>query len=225
VDAMSLEYFDIGALELLKDDYGDIPSAARSAVFFEQSVGETGNDAVIDAWAKALEAHGVPLDSVWFGMTEKEEKLFREFRHRLPEKVNEIVRRNGYPKTGTDLAVPDERLKETIEYYNNKLKRSGVRFLIFGHIGESHMHANFLPDNERDYLKSKSIYLELARNAVSLGGTVSAEHGIGKLKHAFLEEMIGKSGMNELAGFKASLDPAKILGLDNMFPKELLLNI
>ncbi len=199
VDAMSLEYFDHGALELLKEDYRDIPAGARSAIFFEQSIANNGNDIIIDGWAQALEKYGVSLDKVWFGTTEREEKLFREFRHRLPEKVNEIVRRNKFPKTGTDLAVPDEYLKEMIKYYGEELKSSGIRYLIFGHIGESHMHANFLPDNEKDFAKSKNIYLKLAQKAVSLGGTVSAEHGIGKLKHTFLEEMVGKAGVEEMA--------------------------
>ena len=52
---------------------------------------------------------------------------------------------------------------------------------------------------------------------VSLGGTVTAEHGIGKVKHPFLEVMLGKEGIEELRKFKLSLDPSNILGRDNMF--------
>ena len=222
VDAMSLEYFDHGALELLREDYKDIPAGARSAIFFEQSIENGGDDVIIDGWAGALEKYGVQLSSVWFGTTEREEKLFRDFRHRLPEKVNEIVRRNKFPKTGTDLAVPDKYLKEMIKYYYNELKKSGIRYLIFGHIGESHMHANFLPDNEKDYAASRKIYLELAKKAVSLGGTVSAEHGIGKLKHIFLEAMVGMNGIKEMAELKKILDPAAILGRGNIFDEKLL---
>ena len=222
IDAMSLEYFDLGALDLLKDDYCDIPKGTRSAIFFEQSVSEEGNDVVIDKWANELERHGVNLGSVWFGTTEREEKLFREFRHRLPEKVNEIVRRNKFPKTGTDLAVPEDRQEEMINFYVSELESSGIRYLIFGHIGESHMHANFLPDNEKDYAKSRDIYLKLAKKAVSLGGTVSAEHGIGKLKHVFLEAMVGKAGVLEMVRLKKTLDPSGILGRGNIFDEKLL---
>lgn len=217
---MSLEYFDSGALELLRQDYGDIPSSARAAIFFEQAVDGDTADRAIDAWARAFEKHGVSFDSVWFGTTEREEKLFREFRHRLPEKVNEIVRRNKFPKTGTDLAVPDTNFLEMIKYYEEELRRSGIRYLVFGHIGESHIHANLLPDNERDYAGSRNTYLKLATKAVSLGGTVSAEHGIGKLKHLFLEKMLGPGGVSELASLKKSLDPSLILGQNNIFPKD-----
>lgn len=222
VDAMSLEYFDYGALELLREDYADIPKQARAAVFFEQIVGDENNDVIIDKWAKAMDKFGVPLESVWFGTTEREEKLFRDFRHRLPEKVNEIVRRNKFPKTGTDLAVPDNRFMDMLRYYRAELDSSGIRTLMFGHIGESHMHANLLPENEADYEKSKAIYLELAKTAVSVGGTVSAEHGIGKLKHRFLEIMLGKNGVLELVRLKKQLDPSVILGRANIFDEKLL---
>ena len=62
----------------------------------------------------------------------------------------------------------------------------------------------------------------MCAKAASLGGTVSAEHGIGKLKHAYLEQMLGKSAILEMVNLKKTLDPACTLGLGNIFPKELL---
>jgi D-lactate dehydrogenase (cytochrome) len=94
--------------------------------------------------------------------------------------------------------------------------------VIFGHIGESHMHVNMLPGTEEDFKKSRLIYTDFVKKAVGLGGTVSAEHGIGKLKHPFLEIMYGKDNLKQMALLKKSLDPSCILGLDNIFPKELL---
>jgi D-lactate dehydrogenase (cytochrome) len=222
IDAMSLEYFDNGALEIMREDYKDIPSGAQAAIFFEQAVTEENSDVITDKWARVMDQFGVPLESVWFGTSEREEKLFREFRHRLPEKVNEIVRINKFPKTGTDLAVPEKHLVEMLKYYGNELENSGIRYIIFGHIGESHMHANLLPDNQADYQKSKNVYLDLARKAVSLGGTVSAEHGIGKLKHSFLEVMVGQKGAREMARVKKALDPSVILCQGNIFGESLL---
>ena len=60
------------------------------------------------------------------------------------------------------------------------------------------------------------------RKGLALGGTVSAEHGIGKIKHKYLEEMYGRQAISEMARLKRALDPNCILGLDNIFPKELL---
>lgn len=222
INALSLEYFDAEALALLKPDYPNIPVFAKAAIFFEQEAAGQFESAVMDAWSSLIEESGAPLDSVWFSTAPKDQQSFREFRHRMPEKVNEIVHANKFPKTGTDMAVPDARLREMLDFIYGKLESSGIQHLVFGHIGESHVHANILPASEEEYKACRSMYLALAGKAVELGGTVSAEHGIGKIKHAFLEKMLGKSALQEMANLKKSLDPACILGLGNIFPKELL---
>ena len=153
----------------------------------------------------------------------EDQQSFREFRHALPEHVNEIVRKHRFPKTGTDIAVPDAHFEEMMRFYEATLEASGIRHLVFGHIGESHMHANLLPSTEAEFHRSKQLYLELAEKAIALGGTVSAEHGIGKLKHAFLEKMVGEKGIKEMTAVKKALDPACILGLGNIFPSAVLL--
>ena len=61
------------------------------------------------------------------------------------------------------------------------------------------------------------------QKAVSFGGTVSAEHGIGKIKKPYLELMFKAYEIQEMADLKKQLDPYCILGLDNIFKKELLL--
>jgi D-lactate dehydrogenase (cytochrome) len=109
-----------------------------------------------------------------------------------------------------------------MHFYDEKLNASGMEHLMFGHIGESHMHANLLPGNEKEYALSKQTYLLLVDKALSLGGTVSAEHGIGKLKHAFVQRMLGEEGMREMARLKRTLDPACILGPGNLIPAPLL---
>jgi D-lactate dehydrogenase (cytochrome) len=109
-----------------------------------------------------------------------------------------------------------------VDFYIKGFEKSGVEHALFGHIGECHLHANFLPRSEAEGRSAKEACMAFARKGVSLGGTVSAEHGIGKIKHAYLEEMCGRTGILEMARVKKSLDPNCILGLDNMFPKEIL---
>jgi D-lactate dehydrogenase (cytochrome) len=94
--------------------------------------------------------------------------------------------------------------------------------LIFGHIGNNHLHANLLPKNEKELALARQTYLELCKNVVAMGGTVSAEHGIGKLKHSSLEILYRKEGLQEMAHLKKALDPHTILGRGNIFPSELL---
>ncbi|MCX5727081.1 MAG: FAD-binding oxidoreductase, partial [Candidatus Saganbacteria bacterium] len=222
IEAASLEYADVGALALLREKYTNIPKGACSAIFFSQETTEKTEDPLIDSWSKLLEKHNAILDNVWFATDEKKKKEFHDLRHSIPESVNEIVKRTGFPKTGTDLAVPLERFSEMMRSYREKLDPSGIHYVIFGHIGECHMHVNMLPKSAEENEKAKSIYIELVKKALSLGGTVSAEHGIGKLKHKYLEMMYGRSGLIEMAALKKVLDPKCILGLGNIFPGELL---
>ena len=225
IEPMSLEYYDKNALALLISSYPLIPAYADAAIFFEQEIDtKTQDEAIISAqWAKLIEESGASTDDVWFSSsTSSLQETFRQMRHSLPEKVNEIVAKNKLPKVGTDIAVPDKSFKEMLEFYYSKFSSCGMQWLVFGHIGESHLHANILPKTQEEYLKCKELYLLLVKKAISLGGTVSAEHGIGKLKHLFLSEMLGENGLKELSIFKKQLDPASILCQGNIFPKELL---
>jgi D-lactate dehydrogenase (cytochrome) len=221
-NAMSLEYMDGNSLSLLRTKYLNIPLSAKSLIYFEQDYKKESEPEIIDSWTKLLEKHKALMEDSYFADSDKEREKLKELRHALPDSVNEIVKKNKMPKVGTDIAVPDKNFKEMLEFYKEKLTASKIDYLIFGHIGESHMHVNMLPKTEEEFKKSRLIYMEFVKKAVSLGGTASAEHGIGKLKHPFLEIMYGKDNLKQMALLKKSLDPACILGLDNMFSKELL---
>jgi D-lactate dehydrogenase (cytochrome) len=139
--------------------------------------------------------------------------------------VNEIVRRNGFRKFSNDIAVPEKNFMKMMGIYNDTLKAEKIRHIIFGHIGECHLHVNLLPTNEDEFKRSEQLYLEFMKKGVSLGGTISAEHGIGKIRRKYLEIMYGKKGILEMARIKKLFDPNWILGLDNIFPKEVVKEI
>ncbi|MCM8798967.1 MAG: FAD-binding oxidoreductase, partial [Candidatus Omnitrophica bacterium] len=194
----------------------------ETALLVEQEYTPENQNAVLDEWVNFLDKKGILLENSWFSQTDKEKEFFQEFRHTLPELVNRMVKRNGFPKIGTDLAVPEEKFLSTYRFYQKLLKETKLEYVIFGHIGDNHLHINILPKNEEEFIKTKNIYTEMVKKVVEMGGTVSAEHGIGKLKHKYLEMMFGEGAIKEMAYLKKQLDPALILGLDNIFPKELL---
>ncbi len=220
--AMSLEYMDANSLSLLRIKYPNIPKCAKGLIYFEQDYKKEFESEIVDSWTKLLEKHNAMMEDSYFADSDKERAKLKELRHALPDAVNELVKKNKMPKVGTDIAVPDNRFKEMLKFYKEKLTSSGIDYVVFGHIGESHMHVNMLPKTEEEFKKSRLVYMEFVKKAVGLGGTVSAEHGIGKLKHQFLEIMYGKDNLKQMALLKKSLDPSCILGLDNIFPKELL---
>ncbi|MFH1380894.1 MAG: FAD-binding oxidoreductase, partial [Candidatus Omnitrophota bacterium] len=213
---ISIEYFDRNSLGLLQDKFKNVPDKAVSAIFFEEL--EEGNESVlIEKWDEVLHKHGISSEDTWVAMNKTMIKEFLDMRHYIPEEMARLAKRSGFLKISTDLAVPNDKSIEMLKYYKKVIGESSLRYFIFGHIGDAHLHVNMLPDNENSYKKAKQIQLELIKKSIALGGTVSAEHGIGKTKKEFLKLLYGEKGVREMIEVKKVLDPNLILGRGNIF--------
>ncbi len=217
IDASLLEYFDDRALSFIHGKFPETPSGAAGAIFFEQETTVATEDALFEAWNETLERHNADLDRSWFTTTDADREKMRAFRHALPVSVNERVVRNGQKKIGTDMAVPDENFVGFLKYQKKTLDASGIDYVIFGHIGDCHLHANLLPKNDEEAIRSRHIYGRFVAQSIMVGGCVSAEHGIGKLKSKYLYVMMGERYLNEMAELKKAFDPKAILGRGNIF--------
>ena len=213
---LSIEYFDDNCLGLLRKKYGNVPGMAKAAVFFEDEITKN-EDIILEKWEKLLSKHGISLDDTWVAMNEKTRREFLEKRHFIPEQMSEMTKGSGLPKVSTDLAVPCGKNEVMLQFYADNLRKSGLRYFIFGHIGDAHLHVNMLPSGKTDYDKARKLQLEFVKKSVSLGGTVSAEHGIGKSKRGFLKLLYGEKGIREMFEVKKTLDPNLILGRGNIF--------
>jgi len=120
------------------------------------------------------------------------------------------------------MAVPDDRFPAMLDFYQQELKSAHLQYVIFGHIGDSHVHVNILPRNDDEATLARAIYGRFVERAVSVGGTVSAEHGIGKLKKDYLKVLYGESLLKEMAALKRVFDPACVLGRGTMFSESYL---
>ncbi|MFA4858293.1 MAG: FAD-binding oxidoreductase [Candidatus Margulisiibacteriota bacterium] len=239
--AVSLEYFDKYTLDLIRPRHPEIPKDTAAAIFFEQESTERTEDELLQQWSDLIEKHGANLDQCRIALTETEDKELREIRHSVPETVNEIFKRTGFQKLATDIAVPAESFDEMLQYYDEILEggaavesagaatgsagvapAGNIQHLAFGHIGNYHLHVNQLPKSvEEKELALKNIKLFIQK-AIRLEGTVSAEHGIGKIKKPYLKMMYGEAGIKEMAKVKKALDPALILNLDNVIEAQYL---
>lgn len=220
--ALSVEYFNSDALKFLREKSANVPYSANAAIFFEVETGEGQEAAVADRWLGAMTRNNASLDDTWVAMTEKDAREFTGLRYVIPESVNEIVKRSGYQKLSTDIAVPDDKFHEMMKFYKEIFSRGRIESVIFGHIGECHVHTNLLPKSEKELELAKDMVLALIEKGISLGGTVSAEHGVGKTKHRYLEMMYGLDGVLDMAKVKKAFDPNCILNLDNIFPRDML---
>ncbi|MBX3289333.1 MAG: FAD-binding oxidoreductase [Acidobacteria bacterium] len=216
LNASLIEYFDANALKFISEKFPETPGNMAGAIFFEQETTEETEDVLFEAWNELLEKHNADIDGSWFTTTEQDREKMRAFRHALPVSVNERVVRNKRRKIGTDMAVPDENFPAFLKYYKDILNASGMEYVIFGHIGDCHLHANIMPRDEDEAVKAGHIYGRCIAQAIMLGGCVSAEHGIGKLKSKYLYVMMGERYINEMAELKRAFDPKGILGRENI---------
>jgi FAD/FMN-containing dehydrogenase len=210
-EARMLEYLDQPSLELLRARFPEIPAAARAAILFDQALASE-DDPEVDHWLDRIQAAGAFEEESWFALSAADRERFRQFRHSLPELVNDTVRRSGALKMNTDYAVPVARNREMLAYYRRRLEREFPgRYVIFGHIGDAHLHVNIFSDPANPATAS-DLLREFAREAVALGGTVSAEHGLGKRKRHLLELQYGAAEIEAMRAVKRRLDPGDILG-------------
>ncbi len=222
IDARALEYFDVESLRFLRQKYEKVPDEAIGAIFFEQETTATTEDASMSEWLGLLERNHALVEASWFAINEADQAKLREFRHALPVLMNEWFARHNQRKVSTDMAVPDDVFAGMLRFYQDSLRGGNLRYTIFGHIGDNHVHVNILPRDDDEAAKAREIYRTFIRRAVDVGGTISAEHGIGKLKREYLLELYGENHLREMAAMKRAFDPAGILGRGNVFDEAYL---
>jgi FAD/FMN-containing dehydrogenase len=194
-----LEYLDRGSLEMMEEPYA-------AAVMVEQE-GE------ID-----LDLDGALEEDSWFGTSAADRERFRRFRHALGERANQRIQRGGYMKLGTDYAVPRDKGREIMRIYRTTLDRYlGLPYVIYGHVGDAHLHINTFPSSKQEFERAKAVLDELAKPVVELGGTVGAEHGVGKRKAHLLKVQYGPEVIDAMRTVKKRFDPQWLLGRGNMF--------
>ena len=229
---LSIEYFDRRALALLKDQQQSnpafsqlqpLPDGIPEAVYAEFD-GADDDKAweILSGLGTLVERSGGNEHDTWVALDGQKMEKLRFFRHACPECVNIQVDqcRKSDPritKLGTDMSVPAQYLDPALDMYEKDLTEAGLNFVIFGHIGQNHLHVNVIPRSIEEYDKAKALYMGWARTVSAWGGSVAAEHGIGKLKAPFLRAMYSDSQLAEMAALKAVFDPEGLLCAGNIF--------
>ncbi|WP_028852034.1 FAD-binding oxidoreductase [Thermocrispum municipale] len=121
-----------------------------------------------------------------------------------------------------DVCVPRTRIAELITGCERISERVGLRIAVVGHAGDGNMHPTIVYDagSEDEFRRAREAFNDILDLGLSLGGTVTGEHGIGKIKQDWLAREIGPVGMRVHRQIKAALDPENLFNPGSMFPME-----
>ncbi|MBS1508093.1 MAG: FAD-binding protein [Bacteroidetes bacterium] len=128
---------------------------------------------------------------------------------------------NWYTLTKSDdVVVPRANLPKLISGIKEIGKRYGFNTVCFGHLGDGNLHVNILKENISDERWEKEIpegIGEIFKLTVSLGGTLSGEHGIGIAKRPYMPIAMSEVNLNLMRGIKKVFDPHGILNPGKIF--------
>jgi FAD/FMN-containing dehydrogenase len=191
-----------------------IPGATRPTATAPWYVLAEFSDAPVDAverWAGAALADGLAGDAVLAQSAAQARRLWA-----LRENISEAQKIEGV-SIKHDVSVPVSRIPDFLVRADAELAAAfpGIRVVAFGHVGDGNLHYNLSkPDAQQnaDFIAAQPAANRIVHDAVdALGGSISAEHGIGQLKR---DELLRYKSPVEIAlmrTIKQALDPRGLM--------------
>jgi glycolate oxidase len=218
-----LELFDGSALAIAEPEASGlkVPAGAGAAVFFEEEGRPEDAADSAERWLSLIEGSRGLADATLLAQTDAEKAELRRMRHAIPAGMNERgarAVRSGGRKVSTDFAVSLESLPVLMrDSYAIARETFGGLVVAYGHVGNGHPHFNLLAEDAEQLARAEEAAHRMARRALELGGTLSAEHGIGKLKRVLFRELTPGWAYEGMRALKAVLDPKGIFSPGNLF--------
>jgi len=174
-----------------------------------------GAKSAVEADVRKVDAigakHGM-LASRWTDDPAEKAPLW-EARHKLVPAMSRLKPGYRLVPLMEDFGVPLTKIPATINAIQSIGQKHGFPIATFGHIGDGNLHATFIMDvkNKDEWDAVKKIAFELVDVTAEMGGTMSAEHGLGMAKAPYISTEVGDIGLEVMGKIKKALDPKNIL--------------
>ena len=124
-------------------------------------------------------------------------------------------------KINEDIVVPRNMVTEMLKRLRKLSEESGIKIVNFGHAGDGNIHVNIMVDkaDNDEYTKGLSLVEQIFKDTLSLGGTISGEHGIGLTKAGYIGMELSRKELEIMEAIKKVFDPKNILNPGKIFPK------
>jgi FAD/FMN-containing dehydrogenase len=164
-------------------------------------------DLLVDRLGGAVAAAGGMLDSA-IASTEADRARLWRYREAHTEAISTL----GVPHK-LDVSIPFDRMLEFERRVRALVSDAGAQLVLFGHLGDGNLHVNVLGPSADDARIDDAV-LDLA---ASLGGSISAEHGIGIAKRSAFARTRSTAELDAMRAIKRALDPRAILNPGVLF--------
>ena len=203
----AVEFLDEDALAVMgRSCPVAIPPGARFVLLveFDGTPHETRR-----GWSEAVQAVGAAPVLVVRAGSEHELAALWRWRQGVPGVVTTLF--GGF--VSDDVVVPIDHLAEVVGCTSEIGQRLRIPSCCFGHAGDGNVHATFMVDTSRpeEFEKGREAADELMRIALSLGGTIAGEHGVGQLKSDALRVQCGPEVSAVQSAVMSAFDPKMLM--------------
>jgi len=187
------------------------PLAADKSLFVLIEAAEAGDTALQEALGACLEA-GAILDAV-IAQSEAERRRFWALRESVYEHA-----RHFPPTVGFDISIPLDRMAAAVQALRARIAEAfpGAAWVVFGHLADSNLHVNVMAEPAGPATR-KAAEAVVYGVVSDFGGSVSAEHGIGRMKAPYLHLSRSAPELDLMGEIKGLLDPKGILSPGRIF--------
>jgi glycolate oxidase len=216
-----LEFLDAGAFDIARDAAQDNAWAASAqALIYTEISGGDADEPPLDEWLELAAKFNALDDDIRVYEGEAALRDARRIRHAVPAAMHERAapfRAHGGRRISTDWAVPYHRLGDALAASRRAVAERGLLAPVtFGHAGNGHPHQNFVARDGAELERITDAVSATLRDVIALGGTVAAEHGIGKIKSRWLPLQMSVTQQGMMRAIKRELDPHNLLAQGNI---------
>ena len=211
LSARCLEYFDPIAFGCAREAHpGDAWRGETGTMVYLEEAGD--DEADFDGWLQLAEQHGARDDRIVVFDDESALREARRIRHACPAAMHEATGpwlAQGGRRISTDWAVPFSKARAALAEARRAAEDHGIEApVVYGHLGNGHPHLNWVARDPSEASRIEAcVESVLTGSVLPRGGTVAAEHGVGKLKTRWLPLQMSPLQLRLMHSIKRELDP------------------
>lgn len=214
----SLEFVEIDALKIAAQFVDSHVVPVDDSIAAHLIVEVDGNDPEVlmkDMEGIAIALEGFDIGEIFFAEDSQQKEELWKLRRRAAEAVKSV----GYT-VEEDTVVPRAKLPELIHGVKDLGVKYDFKVVCYGHAGDGNIHVRINKEgfpNSYGHPEMEEILNELFKLVVSLGGTISGEHGIGLTQKRYLSLILNDTHVRLMQGIKKTFDPNNILNAGKIF--------